>query len=61
MGGKRMSETKQRKFDDVQINMCFVDVEKDKLKARTSKSIQLNRETEEIVIPLEGKTKQQER
>ena len=28
MGGKRMSETKQRKFDDVQINMCFVDVEK---------------------------------
>lgn len=56
-----MSETKQRKFDDVQINMCFVDVEKDKLKTRTSKSIQLNRETEEIVIPLEGKTKQQER
>lgn len=45
----------------VKINMCFMDVEKDKIKLRNGKSVNLERKTDEIVIKLEGKDIQKER
>ncbi len=45
----------------LKINMCFMDVEKNKIKLRNAKTVDLDRKTEEIVIKLEGKDIQKER